>query len=87
MSDIISRKDVLSLADRGVLISNGNYKSVCEAINNLPSISERDAVKLIWSAQVDELVGKIDKLEVVHLGTMPYLRKQDVMKILLEAKE
>lgn len=35
--DAISRQDVLDLAKKGVLISNGNYASVCKAINELPS--------------------------------------------------
>lgn len=35
----ISRQDVLDLAKKGVLISNGNYKSVCKAINELPSVN------------------------------------------------
>ena len=37
--DAVSRKDVLSLAESGRLISNGNYKSVCKAIMELPSVT------------------------------------------------
>ena len=33
--DAISRADVLKLAEKGMLVSNGNYKSVCKAINDL----------------------------------------------------
>ena len=33
----VSRQDVLDLAKKGVLISNGNYESVCKAINEIPS--------------------------------------------------
>ena len=37
--DAISRQAVLDLAKKGVLISNGNYESVCKAINELPSVT------------------------------------------------
>ena len=36
--DCISRQDVLDLAENGKLISNGNYKSVCDAINGIPAV-------------------------------------------------
>ena len=36
--DAISRQAVIDLATKGVLISNGNYDSVCKAINELPSV-------------------------------------------------
>lgn len=35
--DLISRQAVLDLAKKGVLISNGSYKSVCKAINEIPA--------------------------------------------------
>ena len=37
--DAISRQDVLDLAKKGILVSNGNYESVCKAINELPSVT------------------------------------------------
>ena len=37
--DCISREAVLDLAEKGLLISNGNYESVCKAINDLPSVT------------------------------------------------
>ena len=37
--ETIYRQDVLDLAKKGVLISNGSYKSVCKAINELPSVN------------------------------------------------
>lgn len=37
--DCISRQAVLDLAKKGVLVSNGNYESVCKAINELPSVN------------------------------------------------
>lgn len=37
--DAIRRQDVLDLAKKGVLVSNGNYESVCKAINELPSVN------------------------------------------------
>ena len=39
--DVIRRQDVLDLAKKGVLISNGNYESVCKAINELPSVTQK----------------------------------------------
>ena len=39
--DCISRADVLALAEKGTLVSNGNYKSVCKAINELPSVTPK----------------------------------------------
>ena len=36
--NVISRQGVLDLAKKGILVSNGNYKSVCKAINELPSV-------------------------------------------------
>jgi hypothetical protein len=41
--DVISRQAVLDLAKKGVLISNGNYESVCKAINELPSVKNTKA--------------------------------------------
>lgn len=37
--DVISRQAVLNLAKKGILISNGNFESVCKAINELPSVN------------------------------------------------
>ena len=41
----VSRQDVLDLAKKGVLVSNGNYKSVCKAINELPSVNPIEPCK------------------------------------------
>ena len=35
----ISRQAVLDLAEKGILVGNHNYKSVCNAINDLPSVT------------------------------------------------
>ena len=35
----VNRQDVLDLAKKGILISNGNFESVCKAINALPSVN------------------------------------------------
>lgn len=40
--DLISRQAVLDLAKKGILVSNGNYKSVCKAINELPSVTPQE---------------------------------------------
>lgn len=37
--EAIYRQDVLDLAKKGVLVSNGNYESVCKAINELPPVN------------------------------------------------
>ena len=38
--DLVRRQDVLDLAKKGILISNGNFRSVCKAINELPSVNQ-----------------------------------------------
>ena len=38
MSKYIKAEDILSLAERGVLISNSNYNKICKAIKSLPTI-------------------------------------------------
>jgi hypothetical protein len=40
--DAISRQAVLDLAKKGILVSNGNYKSVCKAIYELPSVNPQE---------------------------------------------
>lgn len=37
--ETIYRQDVLDLAKKGILVSNGNYESVCKAINELPPVN------------------------------------------------
>lgn len=79
---------------KGVFISNDNYKSVCKAINDIPSISEAEGVKIIWDAQIDDLIAKISNLDR-HKDkySMVYIRPDlidlvvdDVIGILEEAK-
>lgn len=41
MNDCISRQAVLGLAEKGILVGNHNYKSVCNAINELPSVAPK----------------------------------------------
>lgn len=38
MDELIKRSDVLALAESGKLVSNRNYKSVCDAINEIPAV-------------------------------------------------
>ena len=83
MSDIISRKYLLALASKDGAYGYVDTKQIAEA----PPIEEREAVMLIWSAQIDDLIGKIEKLSAVHLGTKLYLKKADVLEILEEAKK
>ena len=42
--DAIRRQDVLDLAKKGVLVSNGNYESVCRAINELPPVNPQEPI-------------------------------------------
>ncbi len=44
----ISRQAVLDLAKKGVLVSNGNYKSVCKAINELPPVKLQEPKTGHW---------------------------------------
>lgn len=55
--DCISRQAVLDLAKSGKLVSNGNYKSVCDAINGLPSVEpERKPGHWEWDQRTGEYV-------------------------------
>lgn len=36
--DCVYRNDILDLARKGVIVGNRNYKSVCNAINDLPPV-------------------------------------------------
>ena len=42
--DTISRQAVLDLAEKGILVGNHNYKSVCNAINDLPSVTPTERI-------------------------------------------
>ena len=68
--DCISREAVLDLAKKGVLISNGNYESVCKAINDLPSVrpkytdEEIDKAQAVEQAYIDKMVElRVDELK------------------------
>ena len=49
--EAIYRQDVLDLAKKGVLISNGNYESVCKAINELPPVTPQPCEDAIDRAE------------------------------------
>jgi len=49
--EAIYRQDVLDLAKKGVLISNGNYESVCKAINEIPSANPQPCEEAISRAE------------------------------------
>lgn len=50
--DTISRQAVLDLAKKGILVSNGNYKSVCKAIYELPSVNPQEKTgHWIWRTE------------------------------------
>ena len=50
MDVYIKRRDVLSLAKKGYLVGNGNYQSVKNYINSIPTanVLERKNGKWIW---------------------------------------
>ena len=58
-ADLISRVDVLALAEKGYIISNSNYKKVCELINELPSADTQTSVDLISRADAVRVVEQI----------------------------
>lgn len=43
--ELIRRTDVLALAEKGILVSNGNYESVCKAINSIPAANQWIPIK------------------------------------------
>lgn len=51
--ETIYRQDVLDLAKKGVLISNGSYKSVCKAINELPPVNPQEPKTGTWEEDID----------------------------------
>ena len=60
MSDIISRKEAIASA-KSIFESDSVMKAFCmmKMLKELPSIESREAVKIIWSAQIDELIKRI----------------------------
>jgi len=52
----VSRQAVLDLAKKGVLISNGNYESVCKAINELPSVNPQPCEDAISRQAVQDYI-------------------------------
>ena len=56
--ETIYRQDVLDLAKKGVLISNGSYKSVCKAINEIPPVNPQPCEDAISRQAVQDYVAK-----------------------------
>lgn len=54
----VSRQDVLDLAKKGILVSNGNYESVCKAINELPSVKPQPCEDAISRQAVQDYIAK-----------------------------
>jgi hypothetical protein len=68
--EVIRRQDVLDLAKRGVIVSNGNYESVCKAINEIPS------AELKTGHWIDREVYDADRWKCSECGrTEPYKEK------------
>ena len=57
--DAISRQDVLDLAKKGVLVSNGNYESVCKAINELSPVNPQHKWETCFDCPVSHGCPKI----------------------------
>lgn len=54
-TDLISRADVLALAEKGYIISNSNYKKVCDLINELPS-ADRPSGEWVESLERNDMM-------------------------------
>lgn len=94
MSDIISRKNLKEHLDM-VCVNNTPWGKAQQAyiecfkrfIDNEVSIEEKEAVKLIWSAQIDDLITKIRKIKDYEVSNgSVYLHEPTIIKILEEAK-
>ena len=75
-ADAISRQDVLDLAKKGVLVSNGNYKSVCKAINELPSVNPQPCEDAI--SREDALMcltGEIKETDTIETIIARFVRR------------
>ena len=75
--DAISREDVLNLAKKGVLVSNGNYESVCKAINELPSVQPKpiECDDVISREKVADMLTEL--VEMVDTGSQRDLDRAD----------
>lgn len=51
----IKRESVLDLAMRGLIISNSNFKKVCDLINAIPAADVRPVVRGKWEIDNDDL--------------------------------
>lgn len=65
-TDLVNRSDVLELAKSGVLISNDNYKKVCEAINGLPSCHTcRECEPVEPKPVCEDAISRADAIEAI----------------------
>lgn len=64
-TDLVNRSDVLELAKSGLLISNGNYKKVCEAINGLPSCHTCREGEPVEIKPVADAISRADALKAI----------------------
>ena len=86
--ETIYRQDVLDLAKKGVLISNGSYKSVCKAINEIPPVNPQPCEDAISRQAVQDYVAKYlsqylyndvrEAVEVIdeYIGELPSVTPQ-----------
>lgn len=66
MSDYIMRSDVLTLVDKGYLISNSNYEKERKLINKLPSANVIGVSKILKTADEQEKQGFIQTAKVLR---------------------
>ena len=81
----IRRQDVLDLAKKGILVSNGNYESVCKAINELPSVNPQpsgDAIsRKITTAFLNGLISDETerKKALQYINELPPVKHQETV--------
>lgn len=75
----VSRRDVLDLAKKGILISNGNYESVCKAINELPPVNPQsceDAISRQYLIDIATKDGAYDYVSAQEIANAPHVTPQ-----------
>lgn len=77
--EAIYRQDVLDLAKKGVLISNGNYECVCKAINELPPVNPQpceDAISRQYLIDIATKDGAYDYVSAQEIANAPPVTPQ-----------
>lgn len=85
MSDIISKRKLLKAFNEhcyGECDICHYYDSTCTLIKDAPSIEEREAVKIIWSAQIEEIKKCLYGLKPYTFNGDVYLKIDEVIEAL-----